>query len=137
MEGLTKCKQCGRLFLRTEADELCSQCTDKGNSLLHEIKAFLDQHRDSSLEQISQNFDIAVEEILRFFKEGKLELKGELTGILRCEHCEQGIASGRYCEACAAKMSLSLKRAFDFAEDIQDESSKVKPRYHINLPKKK
>lgn len=137
MEGLSKCKQCGRLFLRTEADDFCSHCTDKNKSLLQEIKAFLEEHKDSSLEQISKNFDVTVEELLRFFKEGKLELKGELTGILRCEHCDQGIASGRYCETCAAKMSQSLKRAFDFREDVEDPDSKVIPRYHIDLHKKK
>ncbi len=99
------CEECGRL-LGEGVSELCPQCYDSLDADFDRIRSFLDQNPGLSCNEIAEALDIKVRRVLRLLRSGRLEgLK--VTG-LSCARCQQPIAAGVLCPACADTVRREL-----------------------------
>ena len=113
------CKGCGRLFNVLGTEKLCSACRQGLEDKFQEVKKFLDENPNSSVETVSREMDVSTKQIRQWVREERLIFsEGSMEGI-ECEMCGAMIRTGRYCEKCkAGKQKESECSAF----------------YHINPP---
>ncbi len=117
------CRNCGRPFLY-QGHGICPACQREQEEDYEKVKAYLDQHPKSNLEEIHQATGVAKERILDFLRQGRLEAVDGLALELQCELCGRPIKSGRICAECTRKVATATK-ALKAKEDA-DKRDRVK-----------
>lgn len=109
MEGsLMNCKKCGRLFQAKDSTGLCSRCNASVDDDFTKVKDYIYDNPSSSLKDVSEGTGVDSEAILKWIREGKIILSSD-SGIRFCQKCGASIISGKYCNACVAKLQNTLK----------------------------
>lgn len=108
--GLTNCKQCGKLFLKTKFD-ICDACIQEEQDIIKNINDYASSLPEVLLEDISIKFKIPVAKLEKFLIERKLvQIMDKL--LLKCKSCgvEFKLSNeGRvHCRKCAEKMESGL-----------------------------
>lgn len=136
--NIRNCKECGRLFQYDGISKLCYRCRKKDDEDFRIVKDFLYENPKETITVVSEETDVSEEKILRYLREGKLEIVGENPGILLdCESCGKAIRTGRYCEKCAQNMERGLKSGFERKEKLNTNQSSSGNKMHITQMKKK
>lgn len=107
------CKSCGRLFNYMSGPGICANCQRKLEEKFQEVKAYLDENPNSSVNQVSEAMDVSVKQIKQWIKEERLSLSQPSPDGIVCEHCGTPICSGRFCDKCKAKMQNTLSSAIE------------------------
>ena len=109
------CKGCGRLFnsVGTLRKRLCPQCVSKLEDKFTQVKEFLREYPNSSIETVSSENDVSVKQLKQWVKEERLFFsEGSASGVT-CEKCGKMIQTGRFCGDCKFKISNTLMSAID------------------------
>lgn len=107
------CKGCGRLFNVLGTEKLCSACRQGLEDKFQEVKKFLDENPNSSVETVSREMDVSTKQIRHWVREERLIFsEGSMEGI-ECEMCGAMIRTGRYCEKCKAAAIGNLQSAIN------------------------
>lgn len=109
MDGkLMNCKKCGRLFQSKDEFGLCSRCNASVDDDFIKVKDYIYDNPTSSLKDVSEGTGVDSEAILKWIHEGKIVLSSD-SGIRFCQKCGASIISGKFCNACIAKLQTTLK----------------------------
>lgn len=112
MGDLRNCRRCGKLFVYT-GSPLCNQCREQDDEVFVRIKEYIEENPRCTTIEVAEALDIPIEKILQFLREGKLELSKEnVNMLLGCESCGKPIATGQYCNECAASMEQQFNKGF-------------------------
>lgn len=110
--GLSNCKQCGKLFLKTKLD-ICDDCIQKEQDLIQRINDYVVSigKDDITIEEIAIQFRVSPDKLERFLIERKLvQIMDKL--LLKCKSCgvEFKLSNeGRlHCKKCSEKMETGL-----------------------------
>jgi flagellar operon protein (TIGR03826 family) len=107
------CRSCGRLFNVLSGERICPSCRQKLEDKFQEVKAYLNDHANASVDEVSKANDVSPKQITQWIREERLTFaEGSMEGIA-CESCGKMIRTGRYCEECKAKMANNLMNAID------------------------
>ena len=101
------CKDCGRLFNYMGGAPLCDGCRKKLEQKFQEVKQYLDENPNASVNQVSEDNDVSVKQIKQWIREERLSLSEASLDGVTCEHCGRPIRTGRFCEKCKAAMANS------------------------------
>ena len=116
------CKSCGRLFNYMSGPVMCPNCQRKLEEKFQQVKQYLDENPNSSVNQVAEAMDVSVKQIKQWVKEERLILsEASLDGVL-CEHCGRPITSGRFCDKCKAAMANNLRSALNRPRPMQQRS---------------
>lgn len=108
--AIKNCARCGRLF--TGVDDICPACLAEEQEEFDRVRAYLISHRNASVAEVSAQTGVAVAQIHRWVRAGRLKVSPEqLGGGLRCERCGAPIDSGRFCRKCLGELAGELRRA--------------------------
>jgi flagellar operon protein (TIGR03826 family) len=107
------CKGCGRLFNYMGGQPLCQACKDKLENKFQEVKQYLYDNPEASVNQVSEANDVSVKQIKQWIREERLMFTSASATGITCEKCGTPIAVGRFCEKCKAEMSNSLSGLLD------------------------
>ena len=107
------CKGCGRLFNYMSGPPLCANCQRKLEEKFQEVKEYLEENPNSSVNQVSEAMDVSVKQIKQWIKEERLSLSQPSSDGIVCEHCGTPICSGRFCDKCKAEMQNTLSSAIE------------------------
>ena len=111
--NVTNCKGCGRLFNVMNNAKLCPQCIQALEEKFQEVKKYLNEHPNASIDAVSQDSDVSVKQIKQWVREERLAFaKGSGVGI-ECELCGKMILTGRFCDMCRGKIANNLMSALD------------------------
>ncbi len=119
---VTNCKGCGRLFNVMNNSRLCPQCVANLENKFQEVKAFLEEFPNSSIETVSKENDVSTKQIRQWIREERLTFAEGSVGGIDCENCGALIRTGRFCDSCKFKLMNTLSSALD--------------RPHVEMPKK-
>lgn len=109
MEGsLVNCKKCGRLFQAKDEFGLCSRCNASVDDEFIKVKDYIYDNPSSSLKDVAEGTGVDSESILKWIHEGKIVLSSD-SPIRFCQKCGASIIAGKYCNACIAKLQVTLK----------------------------
>ncbi|MDK2919903.1 MAG: hypothetical protein PWQ37_2636 [Candidatus Petromonas sp.] len=134
---IRNCKECGKLFQYDGISKLCYQCRRRDDEDFKKVKEYVYDHPGANITIVSEETEVSEDKILRYLREGKLEIVGESPGlVLDCERCGKAIRTGRYCEECSREIERGLKSGFDrFAK--KREKFREKDKMYITEIKKK
>ncbi len=111
--NVTNCKGCGRLFNVLNNSKLCPQCIQAQEDKFQEVKKYLAEHPNASIDAVAQDNEVSVKQIKQWIREERLTFaEGSGMGI-ECEQCGKQILTGRFCDTCRMKISNNLMSALD------------------------
>ena len=133
--NVTNCKGCGRLFNQMGSGKLCPQCVAQLEDKFQEVKRYLNENPNATIDAVSQDNDVSVKQIKQWVREERLTFaEGSVSGI-ECESCGTMIRTGRFCDSCRFKISNNLMSALDkpkVAEPRRDNREKDRMRFLQN-----
>ena len=106
--NVLNCKGCGRLFNAVATERLCPECRKKLDEKFQEVKEYLEEHPNAGMNDISRDCDVSVGQIKRWIREERLTFSENSIEGSECENCGKLIKTGRFCDACKAKISNNL-----------------------------
>lgn len=107
------CKSCGRLFNYIGGSNLCASCQKKLEDKFQEVRQYLEDNPNSSVNQVAEKMDVSVKQIKQWIREERLSLSQPSADGVTCEHCGVPICSGRFCEKCKVNMQNTFSSAID------------------------
>lgn len=123
---LRNCIKCGRVFAY-QGFEVCSRCLDDEEADFKKVKEYLYDYPGATVIEVSEETGVSEKKILRYLREGRIEIREEDNLLLDCERCGRAIRSGRFCDECIAKMQKEFTTALKPRQIRSDEPSKPKP----------
>lgn len=105
------CKDCGRLFNALTRVRLCPQCQAKLEDKFQEVKKYVNENPGSTIEIVSKECEVSTKQIKQWLREERLTFSAESMQGIECEQCGVMIRSGRFCDACKAKLQNDLRSA--------------------------
>ena len=115
------CKGCGRLFNYMGGAPLCDGCRKKFEQKFQEVKQYLDENPNASVNQVSEDNDVSVKQIKQWIREERLSLSEASLDGVTCEHCGRPIRTGRFCEKCKAAMANSFANSIEKPKPLEPQ----------------
>ena len=126
------CKECGKLFQYDGISKLCFQCRKADDEDFRKVKDYLYEFPRETISTVSEETEVSEDKILRYLREGKLEITGDSAGILlECESCGTGIRTGRYCDRCALELERGLKAGLEEKTITRRNSLRMHTANHL------
>ena len=130
------CKDCGKVFQSNGFSRICQRCQMGDEENYRKVKEYIYDHPGADINEVSVKTSVPVDKVLRYLREGRLEIIGGGSLILDCERCNKSISTGRFCDSCAREIERELKKGFNHPEKGNSED-KPKQRMFIAEMRKK
>lgn len=134
-----KCPKCGTTYKDMEASFYqCGNCGYEEPTNFGIVRAYLEEHGNSSALEISRDTGISVREINSFLRKGRLEIPEGSDIFIKCKKCGVDLRYGKYCPACANEIAKELKEAFDISTVGAVPRSNMSGKMHsLNLSRER
>ncbi|MDR1062170.1 MAG: MerR family transcriptional regulator [Clostridiales bacterium] len=110
MPELKNCRKCNRIFSYITGPPICPNCQKEEEEIFEKVSMYIREHQDVPLTVVSKELDVSYEKILKYVREGRLQIKEPDGSILTfCEKCGKEIPSGRFCKSCEAGLAKALE----------------------------
>lgn len=129
--NVRNCKKCGRLYNYIAGVNLCPSCREELEDKFQEVKQYIYDNPDASIQQISEECDVEIGQIKRWIREERLTFSEHSVIGIECEVCGATIKTGRFCEKCKldiAKGLIDATRIPQKEEPAMTSKSKGKDR---------
>jgi len=113
---MVNCPRCGKLFTKINS-QLCPACQKEDEESFQAVRKFAEENKNCTIGALSQGAGVSEKRILRYIREGRLEVTGGMRGDVRCKICGSPIAKGNYCDSCAIDINQSLNKALLKSKD--------------------
>ena len=120
--NVTNCRSCGRLFNVLNDEKLCPECRKKLEDKFQDVKRYLQENPNSSMETVAREMDVSIKQIKQWVREERLILSEASEAGITCECCGKMIRTGKYCDECKMNMTMKLRSAF--APSLDSDSQK-------------
>lgn len=111
--NVINCKNCGRLFNALSRERLCPACMRLLEDKFQEVKKYLEDRPNSSVDEVARENDVSVKQIKQWVREERLIFSEDSLQGIECEKCGKMIRTGRFCDACKNTISNNLMSALD------------------------
>lgn len=124
------CRSCKRLFNYVTGPVRCPACTEALEKKFQKVKAYIWDHRNASLQEISEANDVSVSQLRQWVREERLSFSDDSPVGMECEICGATIKTGRFCNNCKGKLNENLLRAIpkprSRRSDFYDHKNKMR-----------
>lgn len=127
MGELRNCPNCGKVFVKVNRN-LCPECIEKEESEFEEVRKYLKDNPGASVDEISEIVGVDEKKILRWMREGRLDVSFAGAGQeLTCKRCGAPISLGNLCSSCIKLLSGQMRAtAVPSKPQQEDKDAKVK-----------
>ncbi len=134
---LKNCSKCGRVFQAEEIGQKhCMRCRSNEDDLFLKAREFIYDNPQTNVIEVSEELDIEEDLILKWLRQGRLELKGEGVGY-PCDRCGKSIKSGRFCDSCQMELKNGFNDAFSGnGKDTPAEPAGTSDRRGMHIKKR-
>ncbi len=73
-----------------------------------QAREYIYDNPDTNVVEVSEELEIDEDLILKWLRQGRLELKGEGVGY-PCDRCGKSIKSGRFCDSCQNELKMDSR----------------------------
>ncbi len=123
-EKPTACSKChGGLHYKSHGEYVCEACGNIERDDFGKVRHFLEENGPTSAIIISENTGVPIEKINEFLRQGRVEIPEGSDIYIKCEKCGTDIRFGRFCPACASKLSKQLQGVFEAGEIPKNKAS--------------
>jgi uncharacterized C2H2 Zn-finger protein len=123
---VVNCPRCGKIFTRINSS-ICPECEREEEFTFQNLKDFIRDHSECTLSELSEATNVSTRKILRYIRDGRLEISKGMQGEVRCEICNCPITAGHYCDSCRIKVSQNIVDMFS-----EDRRRKNGSKMHIS-----
>jgi len=106
--AIKNCPKCGKLY-SDESGIICARCRKADIDTYEKVRRYIKENPDRSISEVAEATEVSQKKIVRYIREGKIEISSGMLDDVRCEACNKPITSGRYCPECSNKMSSQLQ----------------------------
>ncbi len=124
--SMRNCPKCGNVFTYVR-NPICKECQEKEDEIFESVRFYIKENGDKTLEEVAEATDVSIKKILKYIKEGKIELADGTAIELPCDGCGRPIRGGKYCPACADK--IKNRFASNFSKPVQQVQQKKSIMY--------
>lgn len=125
--NLKNCPKCRKLFTPTPGHMICPECEKKEEQEFQRVRDYLRENRGADINIVSEETQVSTKKILKYLREGRLEVTEGMGELLKCEKCGVPIRSGQYCKKCAEKVKEQLNSLLK----ATSPTDKGGPKMHI------
>ncbi len=127
MAELANCAQCGTLFVKNYRD-ICPACKKEEDKKFETVYQFIRrrENRMATLQQVTESTGVDEKLILRFIKEGRLQLSKFPNLGYPCAKCGQKIREGKLCDDCTKSLRADIMNEDE--EQKRAEARKLKEK---------
>jgi ribosomal protein S17E len=108
--GIKNCPKCGKLY-SDEVGIVCVKCTKEEADSFEKVRRHIKDNPNMSITEVSEATEVSRKKIIRYIKEGKIEISSGFAEDVQCELCSKPVTTGRYCQECTTKMSSELRNS--------------------------
>lgn len=126
----TYCAKCGAAYTYKSLGVYeCPECGFIEKDEYAKVREYIEENGATSAVVLSNATGIPIGKINQLLREGRIEIPNESPVFIKCETCNTDIRFGRYCPACAAKMSSQLQGVYSGAVGEVPTRSPEKMRF--------
>ena len=89
------------------------------------MRNYVRENRGVDIHLASEATDVSVKKIIRYLREGRLEVTEGMQDFLKCEKCGVPIRTGRFCKTCMDKMSEGLTSVLVMPKKDEEPSARM------------
>ncbi len=98
---LVRCKKCKKMYEHISINnKYCPDCTKREHDRYINVRTYVKNNPGITVQRVSEDLGIDTSIIVRYLKEEKLEISGEVSGFLKCSVCGEEIRTGTHCQSC-------------------------------------
>jgi Zn finger protein HypA/HybF involved in hydrogenase expression len=132
------CRRCNKIFTLVSGLPVCPECTKEDERIFNDVSKFIRENADMSLQDVSDALDISYDKLLKYVKEGRLQIRAADGGfVMFCEKCGGMISKGRFCSKCENHITNVLEISKSNLVNKLSEKSKSEYKYLSGDAKKK
>lgn len=105
---IKNCPRCKKIFTPLNNNLLCPNCIKEEEDEFQRVRNYVRENRGVDIHLTSEATQVSVKKIIRYLREGRLEVTEGMQDFLKCEKCGVPIRTGRFCKNCMDKMSEGL-----------------------------
>lgn len=116
-EKPTICRLCGgTLEFKGRGEYVCSKCGHMERDDFGKVRHFLEENGPTPAILINEATGVPIDKINAYLKQGRVEIPDGSGVYIKCEKCQTDIRYGRFCPACALKLTKELHGALTAAD---------------------
>ena len=127
MAELKNCRRCNKIYAYIAGLPICSECVKEEERIFDKVSIFIRDHPGVKLTEVAEELDISYEKLMKYVKEGRLQIKTDDGGfVMFCEKCGAMISKGRFCKGCENHITNVLEISQATLVDKLSEKSSYK-----------
>lgn len=132
MAELLNCSKCGRMFSSEHGQKFCARCRNNDEDDFMIVREYIYDNPDSTASEVAEETGVDEAKILKFLRQGKLELKGEGVGY-PCERCGKSIKTGKFCDTCSVELKNEINKAFNIGTSKSEPAKAEKKKVTMHI----
>ena len=101
------CIKCKQIF-NYVSSPFCPLCAKEEDRLYNEVRDYIKDNPNCTMAMVVEAVGVSMKRLLRYIKEGGIEISQGMYGELSCEACGAKIKKGKFCDACVIKISQEI-----------------------------
>jgi len=106
--AIKNCPKCGKLY-SDDSGIICALCRKADVDVYEKVRSYIKDNPDRTINEVAEATEVSQKKIIRYIREGKIEISSGMLDDVRCESCGKPVTSGRYCPECSMKLSIELQ----------------------------
>jgi flagellar operon protein (TIGR03826 family) len=127
---LSNCPECGEIYVKNKFRNVCEKCWREEEAAYDTVSKYMKkrENRAATMLQVVEATGVPESLILKFIKNGKLQITQFPNFGYPCDKCGAVIRTGRLCEDCANEIKDDLKH-FEREEEFKQKMNSHKGTY--------
>ena len=125
MGELRNCPVCGKVFVKLSKN-MCPDCMEQEEQEFELVRKYLKDNPGASVKEISEVTEVEDNKILKWMREGRIDVSFNVGGGLTCRGCGVEITAGNLCSKCAQNLAKEIKSYSHVSPVKEQEPEKPK-----------
>ena len=127
---LSNCPECGEIYIKSKFRDVCEKCWREEEAAYDTVYKYMRkrENRAATMLQVVEATGVSEALILKFIKNGKLQIAQFPNLGYPCDKCGKIIRTGKLCESCASEILSDLKN-LEREEEFKQKMSSHKATY--------
>jgi flagellar operon protein (TIGR03826 family) len=105
--NVANCPRCGKLYAKNARD-LCPACVKEIDLQYDKCLKYLRDNRGCTMQELSDATETPVQQIMRFIREGRINIKNSPNMSYPCEVCGTPIQDQLMCDPCRQRLAKDV-----------------------------
>jgi flagellar operon protein (TIGR03826 family) len=127
---LSNCPECGEIYIKSKFRDVCEKCWRLEEAAYDAVYKYMRkrENRAATMLQVVEATGVSEALILKFIKNGKLQITQFPNLGYPCDKCGKIIRTGKLCEGCSNEILNDLKN-FERDEEFKQKMNSHKGTY--------